>query len=86
MHSEMTPVMIMRLSSAIDSHHPELRIRPGEQGDELVVLNMLDEAVAWMVARGQSGQWGDQPWSEGEKGRQAVHDWVEGGGAVCARK
>ncbi len=41
---------------------------------------MLDEAVAWLVARGQTGQWGDQPWSHGEQGRETVRAWVEGGG------
>jgi GNAT superfamily N-acetyltransferase len=76
----------MRLRLAIDNPHLQPRIRPGEPGDELAVLNMLDEAVAWMVARGQSGQWGDRPWSEGEKGRQAVHDWVEGGGLHMLEK
>jgi hypothetical protein len=78
--SGFVPLDSIETVSAIYSKHPEQRMRPGEQGDELVVLDMLDEAVAWMVARGQSGQWGDQPWSQGEEGRQAVRDWVEGGG------
>jgi GNAT superfamily N-acetyltransferase len=77
--------MITSLTTA-DSQHPEPRIRPAEQGDELALLTMLDEAVAWMVARGQSGQWGDQPWSATEKGRRAVHDMVEGGGLHVLEK
>jgi GNAT superfamily N-acetyltransferase len=72
--------MIVSLSTVIESQYPDPRIRPGEQDDELALLNMLDEAVAWMVARGQSGQWGDQPWSQAEKGRRAVHGMVNGGG------
>ena len=47
---------------------------------------MLDEAVAWMVARGQSGQWGDEPWSATEKGRQAVQSMVDGGGLHVLEK
>ncbi len=78
--SASAAVIIMNLTAAMDSQHPPPLIRPGEQADELAVLTMLDEAVAWMVARGQSGQWGDQPWSQAEKGRRAVHDMVEGGG------
>jgi len=50
------------------------------------VLSMLDEAVAWMVARGQSGQWGDEPWSATEKGRQAVQSMVDGGGLHVLEK
>jgi GNAT superfamily N-acetyltransferase len=44
-------------------HSGELTIRPGRSDDFAPLLAMFDEAVAWMVARGQPGQWGDQPWS-----------------------
>ncbi|MGX7827118.1 GNAT family N-acetyltransferase [Actinokineospora sp. 24-640] len=40
-----------------------MNIRPGSQADAGTVLAFLDEAVAWMVERGQSGQWGTEPWS-----------------------
>lgn len=59
---------------------PESRIRPGEPSDELPLLAIFDEAVAWLVARGQRGQWGDQPWSHAEKGRRTVRGMVQGGG------
>lgn len=44
-----------------------MRIRKGGVGDVGTVLGFLDEAVAWMVARGQTGQWGTEPWSTDPK-------------------
>lgn len=63
-----------------DSQQLEPRIRPGEPGDELALLRMFDEAVAWLVARGQADQWGDKPWSQAEKGRRTIRGVVQGGG------
>ncbi|MFJ2776564.1 MULTISPECIES: GNAT family N-acetyltransferase [unclassified Kitasatospora] len=40
-----------------------LKIRTGGPDDIAEVLALLDGAVAWLVARGRTGQWGDQPWS-----------------------
>ncbi len=64
----------------MEGQQQEPRIRPGGPSDELALLAMLDEAVTWLVARGQPGQWGDQPWSQAEKGRRTVRGLVEGGG------
>jgi RimJ/RimL family protein N-acetyltransferase len=44
-------------------HVIELEIRPGRQGDVDAVLELFDEAIEWLVARGLSGQWGEQPFS-----------------------
>jgi GNAT superfamily N-acetyltransferase len=41
---------------------PEL-VRVGSAADLDVVMDLFDEAVAWLVAQGRTGQWGDQPWS-----------------------
>lgn len=41
-----------------------LTIRRGTLDDLPAVLALLDEAVAWLVERGQTGQWGTEPWSE----------------------
>ena len=43
---------------------PTVRIRRGSAADAALVLALFDEAVAWLVARGQTGQWGTEPWSE----------------------
>ena len=42
----------------------DLSIRPGSPADYDALLALFDEAVAWMVARGQEGQWGSRPFSE----------------------
>jgi ribosomal protein S18 acetylase RimI-like enzyme len=55
-------------------------IRPARAGDEGPLLGMFDEAVAWLVERGQSEQWGSEPWSQAEKGRRAVRSLVQHGG------
>jgi GNAT superfamily N-acetyltransferase len=72
--------MIVRVRAETTGQHSDLRIRPGELSDEFALLGMFDEAVAWLVTRGQAGQWGDQPWSQAEKGRRTVRGVVEGGG------
>jgi hypothetical protein len=51
----------------------EIAIRKGDPGDEATLLGLFDEAVAWMVARGQTGQWGDRPFSARPEPRRRVH-------------
>ncbi|MFD9163303.1 GNAT family N-acetyltransferase [Streptomyces sp. NPDC059558] len=46
-----------------DTTH-DLRIRPGGPPDAPAVLDMLDAAVAWMNARGNTEQWGTTPYSQ----------------------
>jgi GNAT superfamily N-acetyltransferase len=38
-------------------------LRVGSVDDVDAVLGLLDGAVAWLVAQGRTGQWGDRPWS-----------------------
>ena len=59
----------------------ETSIRRASPDDLPALLSMLDETVAWMVARGQSGQWGTEPWSAAEAGREAARAVVESGGS-----
>ena len=40
-----------------------MRIRRGDSTDVPALMAMFDEAVAWMVARGNTEQWGTEPWS-----------------------
>ena len=58
----------------------ELCMRSARDGDEVPLLGMFDEAVVWLVARGQEAQWGPDPWSGDEKGCHAVRSMIEGGG------
>lgn len=41
----------------------EIVIRPGSPDDFPALLQMFDDAVAWLAARGSAGQWGTEPWS-----------------------
>jgi GNAT superfamily N-acetyltransferase len=57
-----------------------MRIRRGGPGDADAVIALFDEAVAWMVARGQTGQWGSEPMSRNEKMVARVRSWARGDG------
>lgn len=54
-----------------------LRIRDGQPADARWLLALFDEAVAWMVARGQPEQWGSQPWSADDRRSQRVRQLAD---------
>ncbi|MEJ8644788.1 GNAT family N-acetyltransferase [Streptomyces sp. MS1.HAVA.3] len=54
-----------------DTTH-DIRIRPGSPDDAAAILGMLDSAVAWMNARGNTEQWGTVPYSERPGGVERV--------------
>jgi GNAT superfamily N-acetyltransferase len=54
-----------------------MRIRPGDVADVPVVLALFDEAVAWMVARGNTEQWGTEPFSTQPHRVESVTKMVE---------
>jgi GNAT superfamily N-acetyltransferase len=51
---------------------PELSFRIGAPEDAEWLIGLFDEAVAWLVARGQPGQWGSEPFSAREPARRQV--------------
>lgn len=55
----------------------EIRIRRGTPADEGAILALFDEAVGWMVQRGQPGQWGARPFSERPETRARVREFAE---------
>ena len=57
-----------------------MRIRRGGPADADAVIALFDEAVTWMVARGQTGQWGSEPMSRNAKMVARVRDWAAGDG------
>jgi len=61
-----------------------LKIRPGDEADGPAVIAMFDEAVAWLVERGQTGQWGATPFSERPGISERVHGFRIGGGLHIA--
>jgi hypothetical protein len=40
-----------------------VRVEPGSAADGGRLLALFDDAVAWLVARGQTAQWGSEPFS-----------------------
>ena len=60
-------------------------IRRGGADDAAHVLALFDEAVAWLVARGQTGQWGREPWSERPRAVDRVREWARGPGLRIAQ-
>jgi GNAT superfamily N-acetyltransferase len=61
-----------------------VRIREGTATDIDAVLGFMDEAVAWMVERGQTGQWGSDPISGRLSFVQRLEQWQRDGGLRIA--
>ncbi|MEU9161174.1 GNAT family N-acetyltransferase [Streptomyces sp. NPDC048424] len=53
-----------------------IRIRPGGPDDAAGILGMLDSAVAWMNARGNTEQWGTIPYSQRPGGVERVERYT----------
>nr|WP_172639100.1 GNAT family N-acetyltransferase [Streptomyces tailanensis] len=53
-----------------------IRIRPGGPADAAAVLAMLDSAVSWMNARGNTEQWGTIPYSRRAGGPERVERYT----------
>ncbi|MEV7441946.1 GNAT family N-acetyltransferase [Streptomyces sp. NPDC091204] len=58
-----------------DTTH-DIRIRPGGPEDVGGILRMLDSAVAWMNARGNTEQWGTTPYSQRPGGVERVERYT----------
>lgn len=56
-----------------------MRIIPGGPGDIDTVLALLDDATAWLVSIGRTGQWGTQPRSTNPRGVAQVTEWAHTG-------
>jgi ribosomal protein S18 acetylase RimI-like enzyme len=61
-----------------------VEIRRGDEDDTDWLLGLFDEAVAWMVARGQSGQWGSKPFSRSPRRIAQVGGLIDSGGLRVA--
>ena len=59
-------------------------IRVGTAADAPVLIALFDEAVEWLVARGQTGQWGTEPFSAAEARVAQLTRMAEGGGLRIA--
>ena len=56
-----------------------LTVRRGGVDDAAALLALFDDAVAWLVARGQTGQWGDKPFSADPSKRSRVQNFAAQG-------
>ena len=61
-----------------------ITIRDGGPADADRLLGWFDEAVAWMTGRGQTGQWGAEPFSTQPRQVQRVRALTNGGGLRIA--
>jgi GNAT superfamily N-acetyltransferase len=61
-----------------------VKIRKGSPSDVDTVLGFMDEAVTWMVERGQAGQWGSEPISGRASFVERLEDWERSGGLRIA--
>jgi GNAT superfamily N-acetyltransferase len=61
-----------------------IQIRNGRSTDDVAVLAMWDNAIRWMVERGQSRQWGVEPASQQSRHCGMVRQWVRGTGLRIA--
>jgi GNAT superfamily N-acetyltransferase len=59
-------------------------IRPGTVDDAGAVLAVLDAAVRWMVARGNTDQWGTRPLSSLPRYVALAPEWAASGGLYVA--
>src|SRR4051812_50101693 len=56
------------------------RIRPGGPEDAQALLALFDEAVDWLAERGQTGQWGSEPFSSRDSAIARCAEWAASGG------
>jgi GNAT superfamily N-acetyltransferase len=49
-----------------------VQIRRGDIRDTPVLIDFFDEAIEWMVSRGNTGQWGTEPYSTQPKQRDRI--------------
>jgi GNAT superfamily N-acetyltransferase len=61
-----------------------MRIVQGTAADASALLALFDDAVAWLVARGQTGQWGSEPFSAQPRQVERARGWADGGGLWLA--
>ncbi|MCX4385544.1 GNAT family N-acetyltransferase [Micromonospora peucetia] len=59
-------------------------LRPGGPADAPAVLRLLDDATAWLMARGRTGQWGTEPASTDPRRIAQAEAWATGGGLWLA--
>jgi GNAT superfamily N-acetyltransferase len=62
----------------------DVTVRIGCAADAPAVLGFFDRAIAWLVERGRTGQWGSAPFSSEPRQVERVHGWAGSGGLRIA--
>ncbi|MEH1017472.1 GNAT family N-acetyltransferase [Micromonospora sp. CPCC 206060] len=62
----------------------EPTVRAGGPDDADHILRLLDDATAWLVARGRTGQWGTEPASADPRRIAQAQEWAGSGGLYLA--
>lgn len=57
-----------------------LTIQRGNANDAARLLALFDDAVSWLVARGQTAQWGNEPFSKRAREVERARGWAASGG------
>jgi GNAT superfamily N-acetyltransferase len=65
---------------------PDFSVRLGDAGDVQLVLSFFDAAVRWLVARGNTAQWGTEPFSTNPPRIAAAEAWAASGGLRIAER
>ncbi|MFC0003637.1 GNAT family N-acetyltransferase [Micromonospora siamensis] len=63
---------------------PTLTLRPGGPADADAILRLFDTAIAWLAARGRTGQWGTGPSSTDPARIAQVQAYANGDGLWLA--
>jgi GNAT superfamily N-acetyltransferase len=58
----------------------EIEVRQGGPDDAARLLALFDDAIAWLVERGQTGQWGGEPFSARAGNVERARGWARDGG------
>ncbi|WP_433388691.1 N-acetyltransferase family protein [Micromonospora sp. KLBMP9576] len=66
------------------SDQRNLGLRRGGPADAAAVLRLFDDAIAWLGARGRTGQWGTAPASTDTRRIAQAEAWTTGGGLWLA--
>jgi GNAT superfamily N-acetyltransferase len=61
-----------------------LTVRRGGPADTELLIGLFDDAVRWLVARGQPEQWGSEPFSKRPEGRERARLLAANGGLWVA--
>lgn len=64
----------------------ELTFRAGGRADRTAILGLWDGAVAWLVARGQTGQWGREPASRRSSAVAGLEVWLAAADVTIAER